>query len=734
MKKIKGLWAIVLSALVLMVALPAGAQSERKPLTVKTIFQFLPRQLYGSLPQGLQWLPKRKQYSFLKMNKKTKSQELWIHDAHSGREGMVLSNAKLIYITAKGDTQHLSLRGAVWTPKEDGLVLPNRRDIWYYNLNTEKLTRLTDSEDREEQVTLSPDGKQIAFIRGYDLYALDIATGKETRLTTNGNADLYNGKLDWVYQEELVGRGKFQAFWWSPDSRHIAYLQFNEKPVPRYPLVDWLPHHPTTEMERYPKAGDGNPIVKLGVISTAGGETVWMDTGDDSDIYLPRVYWLPDGKELAFMRLDRLQQNLEFLFADPLSGKSRLVLKEGDPQWINVGDFVYFFKKKKQFLWGSERSGFRHLYLYDYQGKQLKQLTSGNWMVDGLASVDERSKWIYFTSTKADIAERQLYRVRTDGTRMQRLTHRSGTHRARMPNGGKYFIDYFSDPTTPYRADLFRADGKKMVTISAGAGKLLQEYQLKPPEFLDFTGGNGILYHAMMYKPSDFDPAKKYPVLIYVYGGPHAQVIRKAHGGTRQLWHQMMAEKGYIVFSMDNRGAWGRGHDWEKVIYRHMGKTELADQLEGVKYLKSLPYVDANRIGIWGWSYGGYMTLYSLTHSDAFRTGVSVAPVTDWRNYDTIYTERYMGVPQDNQEGYDESSPAYAAKNLHGKLLLVHGTGDDNVHMQNSIQMIQRLIEAGKAFQLMMYPNQKHGISATPDRVHLFNMITDFLDKNLKGD
>ncbi len=273
----------------------------------------------------------------------------------------------------------------------------------------------------------------------------------------------------------------------------------------------------------------------------------------------------------------------------------------------------------------------------------------------------------------------------------------------------------------------------KLRTISQPT-KILEAYQLQLPELFTFKGDNGILYHASMIKPTHFNPHKKYPVLIYVYGGPHAQVIRKAFGGTRQLWHQMLAEKGYLIFSMDNRGAWGRGHDWEKVIYKHMGKTELSDQLQGVKYLKALPYVDSTRIGIWGWSYGGYMTLYSLTHSKAFRTGVSVAPVTDWRDYDTIYTERYMSLPQDNPDGYRDSSPAFAADSLHGKLLLVHGTGDDNVHMQNSIQMIDRLINAGKQFNLMFYPNQKHGISAPADHLHLFKLITRFLDENLKGE
>jgi len=282
-------------------------------------------------------------------------------------------------------------------------------------------------------------------------------------------------------------------------------------------------------------------------------------------------------------------------------------------------------------------------------------------------------------------------------------------------------------------AILYRNSGKKLRTISEPV-KILEEYQIQLPELFTFKGDNGILYYASMIKPTRFDPNKKYPVLIYVYGGPHAQVIRKAFGGSRQLWHQMLAEKGYIIFSMDNRGAWGRGHDWEKVIYKNMGKTELSDQLQGVKYLKSLPFVDSTRIGIWGWSYGGYMTLYSLTHSKAFRTGVSVAPVTDWRDYDTIYTERYMSLPQDNPEGYRNSSPVFAADSLNGKLLLVHGTGDDNVHMQNSIQMIDRLIDAGKQFNLMFYPNQKHGIGAAADRLHLFKLITRFLDENLKGE
>ncbi len=708
---------------------------ERQNLTVEAIYGSLMGKIFKNYPSGLRWLPKSDRYSYIQRDAKTGSATLVVENARNGKRQIVLSSTDLQYVTPKGDTLDIPLQTYRWFPDEKALLFTFEGDVWYYSLNDRQLRRLTETEAAEEEVQIAPNSQWISFVRENNLYVLNIATGAEKQLTTDGSATILNGKLDWVYQEELVGRGIFRGHWWSPDSRAIAYLRFDESNVPQYPLVDWMPYHPTVEMMHYPKAGDPNPVVKLGVVSIQDGQTVWMDTGDNPDVYIPRVYWLPNSKQVAFMRLDRLQQHLEFFFADITTGAARKVLEEKDPYFINVGDFVYFFKKKKHFLWGSEQSGYRHLYIYDYEGNLVQQLTSGNWMVDAFLGVDKSEKWVYFTATEKSIVERHLYRVKTSGSSFKRLSRTEGTHSIQLAASGNYYIDNYSNLLTPYILTVHKSNGKQLRELARSEVDLAKEYNIRVPEIFTFKGPNtGITYYAAMIKPPHFNPNKKYPVLVYVYGGPHAQVVRNAFGYSRMLWHLMMAQKGFIVFTMDNRGSWGRGHDWEKQVYRQLGKLELIDQLEGVAYLKQQPYVDANRIGIWGWSYGGYMTLYAMTHSKVFRTGISVAPVTDWRDYDTIYTERYMGLPQDNAEGYRNSSPVFAADSLHGMLFLVHGTGDDNVHFQNSVHMVDRLIDAGKPFHFMMYPQQMHGISARPDRIHLFRLMTHFLVEHLKGE
>ncbi|RMI25821.1 MAG: S9 family peptidase [Calditrichaeota bacterium] len=712
-------------------AQPAETSSPppKKRLTVQEAISY---RGFAGLPRSVQWLPGGKKFSYIKFDPESRSQSLWIYDARKGTEEQILTGEDLK--TGEGEqSPPVSLFGYRWLPDAGGLILTGGGDVWHFNLSQRKLRRLTQTEAVEEEVTIAPGGRRIAFVRENDLYVLELSTGAEKRLTHDGSDTILNGKLDWLYQEELVGRGIFRGYFWSPKSDRIAYLRFDQSQVPVYPLVDWSPYHPTVKNMRYPKAGDPNPIVTIGVVSLEDGQTVWLDTGRETDVYFPRVYWLPDGQTVAFMRLDRRQQHLEFLFADAATGNSRVVVEERDPHWVNVGDFVYFFKKKKQFLWGSERTGYNHLYLYDYNGKLLRQLTSGEWAVEDLVAVDEKGKWVYFTATEKDIRERHLYRVKTDGSRFSRITGGDGNHRINMPHNGRYFLDYFSNVHTNTAVTVYRADGRRLHPLVKPDNSVKEEYLFSEPELLTFTGDNGITYYAMMIKPPDFDPHRKYPVLINVYGGPHAQVVRNSFGGGR-LWDQYLAQQGIIVFRMDNRGAAGRGHEWETPIYRQMGKIELEDQLRGVAYLKSLPYVDTTRIGIWGWSYGGYMTLYALTHSRVFRCGISVAPVTDWRDYDTAYTERYMGLPQENEEGYRLSAPVNAADSLHGRLLLVHGTGDDNVHMQNAIHMIDALIDAGKQFRVMFYPNQMHGISARKDRLHLFQMMADFLKANLVGE
>ncbi|MGA7919127.1 MAG: prolyl oligopeptidase family serine peptidase, partial [Candidatus Acidiferrales bacterium] len=495
------------------------------------------------------------------------------------------------------------------------------------------------------------------------------------------------------------------------------------------------------------QAGEANPIVRVGIVAVIAGnaipDTQWMDTGKNNEVYLARVNWLPDSRSVAIQRLNRAQNQLDLLFCDVTTGASITILSDTDKYWINISDDLYFFSDNKRFLWSSERTGYRHFYLYDNFGKQLAQLTSGEWAISDLGgfgpgapnrpAVDETHGYIYFTSNKDDVREAQLYRVALSDQSLTRITKDSGTHLANVAPGAASFVDSYSNTAAPPRQDLYRIDGSQVATINEDRVSELADYRLSSIEFVEVTADDGTKLNASIIKPPDFDPTKKYPVLISVYGGPHVQIVRNVWGGSMYLWHEIIAEKGYIIFSLDNRGSWGRGHAFETGIYHHLGKIELQDQLAGVKYLEALGYVDPTRIGITGGSYGGYMTLEALFNAaDVFKAGISNAAVTDWKLYDTIYTERYMGKPQDNPEGYKDSSPLNQAANLKGKLMLVHGTGDDNVHFANSVELLNELIDKVRyPDQLMVFPGRGHGISDAAARVVEFRRTLEFILGNL---
>ncbi len=468
-----------------------------------------------------------------------------------------------------------------------------------------------------------------------------------------------------------------------------------------------------------------------------------MDTGADTDVYLPRVLWLRDSKRVAIERLNRAQNRLDLLFCDASTGSSATILTETDKYWVNIADDLYFFADNKRFLWSSERTGFRHYYLYDLAGRQLEQLTSGDWAITGNGgvgpgaashpAVDEAHGFIYFLSNKDNVLDIQLYRLSIADKSIIKVTREPGTHDVVIAPNESAFVDTYSNAMTPPRQDLDRMDGVRAAAINENKVPELADYQLSPVKFVNLSADDGTKLYASIVQPPDFDVSRKYPVLVNVYGGPQVQNVHNAWDGKDFLWLEMMAEKGYIIFTLDNRGSYGRGHAFETVIYHYLGKIALEDQLTGVKYLKSLPYVDPSRIGIWGWSFGGTMALDAMFNApDVFKAGVSVAPVTDWRLYDTIYTERYMGRPQDNPEGYSDSSPAYQAANLRGKLMIAHSTGDDNVHFVNTAEVLNKLILAGKyPDDLMIFPGRGHGIGDAPARIQLFQGITDFLGDNL---
>ena len=740
-----GIFATLFSAP--LVAQTPAAQTG-KELTLERVFR--PPSLSGRLTQGIEWAPDGKRFSYLDRQGSGPDAvvQLWTVDASNG-ERKVLVNAdtlKTVMQPEKAKTSQATGLGRVqadnylWSPDGNSLLFIGSNSLVLLELKTMTPKPVLNSEQEIEDPKFSPNSRWISFSRSANLFVVNIATGKITTLTTGGSEEVLKGKLDWGYPEELDTR---TAYWWSPDSTKIAYYEMDERPVTRYPIMDMSSPTGGTEYTRYPQAGEANPIVRVGVVNVTGGESKWMDTGANTDVYLARVNWLPDSSRVAIQRLNRAQNQLDLLFADAATGASKTILTETDKYWINISDDLYFFSDNKRFLWSSERTGFRHFYLYDNSGKQLAQLTSGEWSISDLGgfgpgaanhpAVDEAHGYIYFISNKEDVRETQLYRVALGDKSLTRITKDAGTHSARIAPDKSTYIDTYSNTATPARQDLYRIDGTRVAVVNEGKVPELAEYRLTPVEFVEVTADDGTKLNASIIKPTNFDPAKKYPVLINVYGGPHVQLVRNYWGGYRYLLDQVYAAKGYIIFTLDNRGSWGRGHAFETPIYHHMGKIELQDQVAGVKYLKSLGYVDPARIGITGGSYGGYMTLEALFNApDVFKLGVSDAPVTDWKLYDTIYTERYMGRPQDNADGYKSSSPVNQAANIKGKLMLVHGTGDDNVHFANSVELLNALIDDSRyPDQLLVFPGRGHGISDPNARMVEIQRTIEFILGNL---
>lgn len=724
-KVLQSFWRVALLA-GLFVFAPSHAQ---KQLTVEAIYGG--RELSGSLPSAVQWTPDGKAFTYFQRSEDGKL-NVWRYDLASKQKSILMDSKNVSALAEQRQENRFTLGNYFWSPDGKAILLPSKNDLHLYDIASGATKRLTNDEAEERDPQFSPDSRRIAFLKNHNLHVLDLASGTTRQLTTEGQEHILIGKFDWVYEEEFSIR---TGFYWSPDSRHIAYFQLDEREVPVFPLVDFIPVHNVYEPMRYPKAGDKNSIVKIGVIGVEGtnGGTRWVDLGPETDIYVPRIKWLPNSAELAVLRLNRDQNHLEFLLADAATGATRLLFEEKESNgWIDINDDWRFIANGQQLLWLSLRDGWSHLYLYDMNGKVVRQVTQGQWGVTEVEGVDEKNKLIYFTATEKSHLESHLYKIKWDGAGMKRLTTRDGHHAINMSDNTKFYFDNFSNVSTPTQAVLHKNDGSIVEVIEPNNIPALQEYQFSAVEFSTMTTSDNVVLHYSMIKPPNFDPNKKYPVLMYVYGGPGSQTVVNRWGSSRGHWHQLLAQKGYIVVSVDNRGTGGRGKQFMMQTYKNLGELETTDQINAAKWLAQQPYVDAGRIGIWGWSYGGYMSAFCLLKgNEVFKAAVSVAPVTDWRNYDTIYTERFMLTPAKNPEGYERTAPVKYAKNLKGKLLLVHGANDDNVHMSNALQLAMALQDARKPFDFMIYPRKQHGISGRDTQVHLFNMITDFLLENL---
>ncbi len=631
------------------------------------------------------------------------------------------------------------------SPSTDRLLLQLASDLFIWDFDSETLTRLTHGPEDEELARFSPDGRSLAFVREADLYVIGVE-GAEVRLTTDGGENTLNGKLDWVYQEEIYGRGNYQAHWWSPDSRRIAFLQTDERDVPRFTVVDHVPYRPPLEVYPYPKAGDANPRVRLGVASAAGGDITWIDPGiyGHTEILFVNVAFSPDG-DVWYQVQDRRQTFLDLHRADPTSGESKRILREESHAWVNQLGPPHFLEGNGLegenglddggFLWFSERTGFQHLYRYDEDGNLVSALTEGRWEVRTLHAVDEEAGVAYVSGTSRTVLGADVLRVALDGAGATLLTEAPGSHRGSFPEDGPiaHWIATSSDLHTPTRLTLRRADdGATVRDLGGGDVPDLERFEISEPELLTIATSDGVDLEAMLIRPHGFDPERVYPAWIHVYGGPHAQQVRDAWQGSRGMWFQYLAQQGIVALVVDNRIASGKGVESTWPVYKNLGEQELVDLVEATDWLGAKPWVDAERIGLDGWSFGGYMTLYALTRSDRFRAGIAGGSVVDWRAYDSIYTERYMSTPDDNPDGYKAASVRERAADLHGDLLLIHGTMDDNVHMQNTLQIAWDLQKAGKPFEMMLYPKSRHGVSDPDLSLHLRETMARFIRKAMK--
>jgi len=719
-------------------AVPTLAQN--KMLTVEDIFDATKRVNFNGTTPSIRWLKDGTHYLLTNEASRRDVPRLQKVDAATGEAVPFFDSAKMqsAFAALPGvsaqDARQLSNRGSYqMNPNETAVLINWANDLFYYEFGSERAVRLTSSPEEEVGEGFSPDGRMVSFVRENNLYVEDLGMQRRERaLTRDGSAKILNGRLDWVYQEEIYGRGNFGAYWWSPDSASIAYLRFDERPVPEFTVVDHIPYDQTLEVTSYPKAGDPNPIVKLGIVNTIGGETRWIDTFkyEPTDFLISRVTWTPDSKKVAFQAQNREQTFLDLNFADARDGKSSNVIHETTKAWVSAIDDPTWLDDGS-FLWQSERTGWRHLYHYAADGKLIKQVTDGKWEFRSLEGVDEKNGLVYFSGTEHSQIAAQGYSIKLDGTGLTRLTTTEGTHRIDVSPANNFFLDVWSDINTPPQVRLFDGTGKLVRVLAENKVDALKNYKLGTTELMQVKTRDGFVMDAMMIKPPDFDPKKKYPVMTFTYSGPHAPQVRNAWGSTTYLWHQLLAQKGYIMWVCDNRTASGKGAESTWPVYKNFGELELRDLEDGVSWLKSQSYVDGSRIGIWGWSYGGFMTSYALTHSQSFKIGISGGTVADWRDYDSVYTERYMGTPQNNPDGYKRSSPVTSAKNLHGKLLLIHGAIDDNVHMANTVQFVYELQKAGKQFQLMVYPKSRHGVTDPLLVTHMRQMMTDFIVGNL---
>lgn len=619
----------------------------------------------------------------------------------------------------------LSWRNSTYSDDRQQVVVERDNDLFYCSLSAKVFRQLTANPAAEQNPTFSPDGRYLAYTRDHNLFVLDLASGLERQLTNDGSEVISNGYASWVYYEEILGRrSRYRAFYWSPDSKQIAFLRFDDTPVPTFPIFHHEAEdmtHGYLEMTRYPKSGDPNPGVRLAIVGVQDGKTTWVDTNDQLE-YTAWVFWTPDSGELFFQQMNRDQDTLHIYAADPARGSRRLLWEETQPTWVDFFEDIHFLDDGKGFILRSNRGGWYNLYHHAMNGKVVRNLTPVDWRVTGLTAVNEQSGKVYFEGTGGDGTQSHFFEVGLDGRGLRQLTRGAGQHRVSLSPGATHFVDRFTAHDNPGWLKAFDSEGKLIRELVSAGPDANAEAGIKVAHFTIPTG-DGFDLPARWILPPDFDPSKKYPVVFSIYGGPDAGTVYDQY---RDYTKDRLVNNGIIVFSVDHRGSGKFGKKGLDYMHRNLGKWEMNDYIESVKWLRTQPFVDAQRIGIQGGSYGGYMSALALTYgADYFTHGVARASVTDWRLYDNVYTERYMDRPQDNPEGYDFGAVMTHADKLKGKLMIIHGTIDDNVHLQQSIQLISKLQDLGKDFDMMLYPGGRHGWGGAKAR-HSAELTNDF--------
>ncbi|MGE0090560.1 MAG: S9 family peptidase [Bacteroidales bacterium] len=649
----------------------------------------------------------------------------------------------LVGIIFNSFEKDITFRDYEFSADESKIIIPTKTeyiyrrsykaDYYIYDIATKTIDKLSENGP-QMFAALSPDNSKVGFVRDNNIFIRNLKLKTEQQITFDGKFNhIINGGTDWVYEEEFFFT---RAFFWSPDGNQIAYYKFDESNVPVFNMTKYNSElYPENYAFKYPKAGEPNSIVSIHVYDLPSGQTKTMDIGPEKDQYIARIKWVAENK-LAIIRENRLQNKIEILISNTLDGTHTLIYEETNKYYIERIDNSYMTLTDdgKYFIINSEKDGWNHLYLYDINGKLINQITKGNWDVSSFMGVDSKNKMVYFQAADESPLQKNVFSIKLNGTDKKKLNTQKGTNRAIFSKGFKYYINYYSNANTPTIITLHDKKGKLIRTLEDNSKlkETVKEYNFTPVEFLTInTPSSDWDLNVYMIKPANFDPTKKYPLFMFLYGGPGSQEVNDSWS-REWYWFQMLAQKGYIIACVDNRGTGLRGEEFKKMTYGQLGKYETIDQIEAAQYLSSLPYIDENRTGIWGWSYGGFMSASCLfLGSSVFEMAIAVAPVTNWRYYDSIYTEIYMGLPTDNAEGYDNNSPLNHADKLKGKFLLVHGTSDDNVHFQNSIELSEKLVQANKQFDEQFYMDKDHGIRGGNTSFHLYTKMTDFILENL---